>query len=67
MRPANERWRYTVTPSLIDWEHAQNDPSLYKHILAFLENTLYQPAFVNILTLWSLGDLNKILDKLLSN
>ena len=26
MRPANERWRYTVTPSLIGWAHTQNDP-----------------------------------------
>ena len=24
--PANERWRYTVTPSLIGWVHTQNDP-----------------------------------------
>ena len=27
MRPANERWRYTVTPSLIGWAHTQIDPS----------------------------------------
>ena len=26
MRPANERWRYNVTSSLIGWAHAQNDP-----------------------------------------
>ena len=26
MRSANERWRYTVTPSLIGWAHTQNDP-----------------------------------------
>ena len=26
MRPANERWRYRVTPSLISWAHTQNDP-----------------------------------------
>ena len=26
MRPANERWRYTVTPSFIGWAHTQNDP-----------------------------------------
>ena len=25
MCPANERWRYTVTPSLIGWAHTQND------------------------------------------
>ena len=26
MHPANERRRYNVTPSLIAWAHAQNDP-----------------------------------------
>ena len=26
MRPANERWRYTETPSLTGWVHTQNDP-----------------------------------------
>ena len=26
MRPANERRRYIVTPSLIGWAHTQNDP-----------------------------------------
>ena len=26
MHPANERWRYTVTPSLIGWMHTQNNP-----------------------------------------
>ena len=26
MRPANERWRYNVTPSLIGWACTQNDP-----------------------------------------
>ena len=26
MRPANERWCYTATPSLIGWAHTQNDP-----------------------------------------
>ena len=25
MRPANERRRYNVTSSLIDWAHTQND------------------------------------------
>ena len=28
MRPANERRRYIVTPSLIGWAHTQNDPCL---------------------------------------
>ena len=26
MRPANKRWRHSVTPSLIGWPHTQNDP-----------------------------------------
>ena len=26
MRPANERWRYSVTPSLIGWAHIKNYP-----------------------------------------
>ena len=25
MRPTNERWRYTVTPSFIGWAHTQCD------------------------------------------
>ena len=28
MGPANERWCYTVTPSLIGWAYTQNDPWL---------------------------------------
>ena len=31
MCPANERWRYSVTPSLIGWAHAQNDPCFGTH------------------------------------
>ena len=29
IHPANERWRYSVTPSLIGWTHIQNDPCAY--------------------------------------
>ena len=29
MRPANERWRYNVTPPLIGWEHNIMIPELY--------------------------------------
>ena len=28
MHPANERWYYSVLPSLIGWAHTQNDPCL---------------------------------------
>ena len=30
MRPANERWCYSVTPSLIGWAHTENDPCLWE-------------------------------------
>ena len=30
VHPANERWRYSVAPSLIGWAHTQNDPYGYK-------------------------------------
>ena len=30
MCPANERWRYSVTPSLIGWAYTQNDPCPYR-------------------------------------
>ena len=30
MHPANERWRYIVTSSLIGWAQTQNDPCKYK-------------------------------------
>ena len=32
MHPANERWRYSVTPSLIVWAHIQNDPCTLTNI-----------------------------------
>ena len=28
MRPSNERWRYTITPSLIVWAQTQNIPRM---------------------------------------
>ena len=33
MRPANERWCYSVTPSLIRWAQTQNDPWLQEQRL----------------------------------
>ena len=46
MCPANSRWRYTVTLSLIGWSHAQNDSSLWfskdnfchKNLVSFIGN-----------------------------
>ena len=43
MHPANERWRYTVTPSLIGWAHAQNDPwseYLWEYWLSLINPTV---------------------------
>ena len=34
-RPANERWRYIVTPSLFGWAHTQNDPWMCMALSAF--------------------------------
>ena len=33
-RPANERWRYIVTSSLIGWAHSQNDPWISADLLS---------------------------------
>ena len=30
---ANERWRYSVTPSLIGWAHTQCDPAIVLFVL----------------------------------
>ena len=34
MRPASERWRFSVTPSLIGWMHAQDNPRVVSQDLA---------------------------------
>ena len=36
MHSANERRRYTVTPSLIGWAHTQNNPSQCCHDANFI-------------------------------
>ena len=35
MGSANERYRYSVTASLIGWSHTQNDPCFYKAKLCY--------------------------------
>ena len=35
MHPANDRWRYTVTLSLIGWGHTQNDQCAYRIVCIF--------------------------------
>ena len=39
MRPANERWRYTVTPSLTGWVHTQTDLGVGVSGLPYLSAT----------------------------
>ena len=56
MRPANERWRYNVTPSLIGWAHTQNDPWFNVEDVAL---TVGVPAW----GLASISDGHKELDK----
>ena len=51
MHPANERWRYSVTPSLIGCVHKQNDPwgtykilscSKHTNFIYFIQYSCYQ-------------------------
>ena len=46
MRPANERWRYNVTWSLIGWVHRQNYAWVYGYIVA-INDILYQKNVFN--------------------
>ena len=36
--PANERWRYAVTPSLISWAHTQNDACMLQSLMSVPRN-----------------------------
>ena len=38
MGPANERWHYTVMPSLIGWAHTQNDPWQGQTLLEIIQS-----------------------------
>ena len=44
MRPANERWRYIVTPSLIGWTHTQND--LCQSILSWVLLVSHSESYI---------------------
>ena len=46
MYPANERWHYTVTPSLIGCAHTQNDPGVQSSVLDLCVFTLQVWRFV---------------------
>ena len=57
MRPANERRRYIVTSSLIDWAHIQKDPCSNTDMFLFINvwpasSLLYQivPFHINFST-----------------
>ena len=39
MSPANERWRYSVTLSLIGWAHTQNHPWIYCYIHGLMQES----------------------------
>ena len=52
MHSANERWRYTVTPSLIGWVHTQNDPC-YMHLLTNTNNRMGHGQHLKVLLQWN--------------
>ena len=58
MRPANERWCYIVTSSLIGWEHRQNDPSILWNGLD-LRNPGVEVTQVRFIP-FSIGDISHI-------
>ena len=49
MRLANERWRYTVTPSLIGWAHTQNGPQAF---IFYISKTTPMTKCVDINQTW---------------
>ena len=54
MHSANERYRYTVTPSLIGWVHTQNDPC-YVHLLTNTNNKMGHGQHLNPKWIWMDG------------
>ena len=48
MHPANESWRYTVVPSLIDWAHTQNDPRILQNFME-VSQWSFQWRYMNIM------------------
>ena len=55
MHPANDRWCYNVTSSLIGWAHTQNDPCYYARVLCpiFWFQLLFHPE-LSVSDWWSL-------------
>ena len=55
MHPANKRWRYSVTPSLIGWAHTQTDPywqttTKFTHVTITILQDMYK-YFMNEMTI----------------
>ena len=52
---ANERWRYTETPSLIGWAYTQNDPCEHEHPSSRTTMMMMTQACLQngVLILWS--------------
>ena len=49
MHPDNERWCYSVTPSLIGWALTQNDPCIWHHQATMFQGTNSKVAFLYFL------------------
>ena len=47
MCPANERWRYNVTSSLIGWAHTQNDPRGSNQYKDVIFKTILRPSYLH--------------------
>ena len=52
MGPANERWRYMVTSSLIGWVHIQNDPCNAARLSSIIHTVIaiHQSLMIIIMT-----------------
>ena len=67
MCPANERWRYNVTSSLIGWVHAQKDPysrfliQASRGMVASTKALFYTEASLNNRSMQKVTSLNKCL------
>ena len=63
VRPANQRWRYIVTSSLIGWAHPQNDPYFRVSELALMEQWMLRCQWSNFQGLRVKTDLHQITPK----
>ena len=63
MRPANERQRYNVKSSLIDWAHSQYDPWQNNWLLAIAKGDIdkWLNQSLNLWTDWTSNTANEML------